>query len=152
VGQIHGFIAKLQAKIPEKLLAAFENRRDDPQAVLELGVAWSTLQCSELLRAGAPGIHFYTMNRSARRARSSRHCLPRDHGSTRADLPHWGTGWRGAVRRRPSAGDSPGGLSDSRLPVDDHLALLAGPHLGRQVGPRVQERQTTRRHGVSTWV
>ena len=46
--------AKLQAKIPEKLLAAFENRRDDPQAVLELGVAWSTLQCSELLRAGAP--------------------------------------------------------------------------------------------------
>jgi methylenetetrahydrofolate reductase (NADPH) len=59
------FIAKLQAKIPEKLLAAFENRRDDPQAVLELGVAWSTLQCSELLRAGAPGIHFYTMNRSA---------------------------------------------------------------------------------------
>jgi methylenetetrahydrofolate reductase (NADPH) len=65
VGQIHGFIAKLQAKIPEKLLAAFENRRDDPQAVLELGVAWSTLQCSELLRAGAPGIHFYTMNRSA---------------------------------------------------------------------------------------
>ena len=65
VGQIYGFIAKLQVKIPEKLRAAFENRRDDPQAVLELGVAWSTLQCSELLRAGAPGIHFFTMNRSA---------------------------------------------------------------------------------------
>ena len=32
--------------------------------MLELGVAWSTLQCSELLSAGAPGIHFYTMNRS----------------------------------------------------------------------------------------
>jgi methylenetetrahydrofolate reductase (NADPH) len=64
VGQLHGFIAKLQVKIPEKLMAAFESRRDDPQAVVELGVAWSTLQCSELLSGGAPGIHFYTMNRS----------------------------------------------------------------------------------------
>jgi methylenetetrahydrofolate reductase (NADPH) len=64
VGQLHGFIAKLQVKIPEKLLAAFESRRDDPQAVLELGIAWATLQCSELLSAGAPGIQFFTMNRS----------------------------------------------------------------------------------------
>jgi methylenetetrahydrofolate reductase (NADPH) len=64
VSQLHGFIARLQAKIPVPLLDAFENRRDNPQAVLELGVAWSTLQCAELLSAGAPGIHFYTMNRS----------------------------------------------------------------------------------------
>jgi methylenetetrahydrofolate reductase (NADPH) len=64
VNQLHGFIAKLGARIPEALMAAFERRRDDPQAVLELGVAWSTLQCAELLGAGAPGIHFYTMNRS----------------------------------------------------------------------------------------
>ena len=62
--QLHGFIARLQVQIPEKLMAAFESRRDSPQAVLELGVAWSTLQCAELLAAGAPGIHFYTMNRS----------------------------------------------------------------------------------------
>jgi methylenetetrahydrofolate reductase (NADPH) len=64
VSQLHGFIAGLRVKIPEQLLTAFESRRDDPQAVLELGVAWSTLQCAELLGAGAPGIHFYTMNRS----------------------------------------------------------------------------------------
>jgi len=64
VSQLHGFIARLRVEIPEKLLAAFESRRDNPQAVLELGVAWSTLQCAELLGAGAPGIHFYTMNRS----------------------------------------------------------------------------------------
>jgi methylenetetrahydrofolate reductase (NADPH) len=64
VAQIHGFIAKLGPRIPEELLAAFESRRDDPQAVVELGVAWSTLQATELLNAGAPGIHFYTMNRS----------------------------------------------------------------------------------------
>jgi methylenetetrahydrofolate reductase (NADPH) len=27
-------------------------------------VAWATLQCAELLAGGAPGVHFYTMNRS----------------------------------------------------------------------------------------
>ena len=62
--QLHGFIANLRVKIPEPLMSAFEARQDDPQAVLELGVAWSTLQCAELLSGGAPGIHFYTMNRS----------------------------------------------------------------------------------------
>jgi len=64
VSQLHGFISKLGVGIPEELLAAFERRRDRPDAVLELGVAWSTLQCAELLAAGAPGIHFFTMNRS----------------------------------------------------------------------------------------
>ena len=37
---------------------------DDPQAVLEVGVDWAWRQCEELLAGGAPGIHFYTMNRS----------------------------------------------------------------------------------------
>ncbi|MGA3183179.1 MAG: methylenetetrahydrofolate reductase [NAD(P)H] [Candidatus Dormibacteria bacterium] len=64
VSQLHGFIARIRVRIPEQLAAALERRRDDPQAVLELGVAWSTLQCAELLGAGAPGIHFITMNRS----------------------------------------------------------------------------------------
>jgi methylenetetrahydrofolate reductase (NADPH) len=41
-----------------------QTRIDDPAAVLQLGVAWATLQCSELLRAGAPGVHFITLNRS----------------------------------------------------------------------------------------
>ena len=43
---------------------ALDARRDDPAAVIDLGVDYATLQCAELLVHGAPGIHFYTLNRS----------------------------------------------------------------------------------------
>jgi len=52
------------ATIPPELLAALEARSDDGRAVEALGVAYATLQCAELLAGGAPGIHFYTLNRS----------------------------------------------------------------------------------------
>ena len=64
VGQVYRFTAKIGASIPAALRAALDSRSDDPPAVLQLGVAWATLQCSELLRAGAPGVHFITLNRS----------------------------------------------------------------------------------------
>ena len=64
VDQVSRFTAKIGASIPPALRAALESRSDDPAAVLQLGVAWATLQCSELLRAGAPGVHFITLNRS----------------------------------------------------------------------------------------
>lgn len=64
VDQVYRFTAKIGASIPVELRAALESRADDPAAVLQLGVAWATLQCSELLRAGAPGVHFITLNRS----------------------------------------------------------------------------------------
>jgi methylenetetrahydrofolate reductase (NADPH) len=50
--------------IPAGLRTALEARADQPDAALALGVAFATLQCAELLRGGAPGIHFYTLNRS----------------------------------------------------------------------------------------
>jgi methylenetetrahydrofolate reductase (NADPH) len=50
--------------IPPALLRELEKRADDPESVAELGVAYATLQCAELLANGAPGIHFYTLNRS----------------------------------------------------------------------------------------
>jgi methylenetetrahydrofolate reductase (NADPH) len=64
VDQVYRFTAKIGASIPVALRAALETRSDDPPAVLQLGVAWATLQCTDLLRAGAPGVHFITLNRS----------------------------------------------------------------------------------------
>jgi methylenetetrahydrofolate reductase (NADPH) len=64
VEQIERFTAMCGASIPPPLRAAMEVRRADPDAARELGVAYASLQCADLLRRGAPGIHFYTLNRS----------------------------------------------------------------------------------------
>ena len=63
-GQIHRFTEMCGATIPEDLEGQLNGRADDPEAVAELGVAYATLQCSDLLARGAPGVHFYTLNRS----------------------------------------------------------------------------------------
>jgi methylenetetrahydrofolate reductase (NADPH) len=62
--QIDRFTRLCGATIPTGLREALEARRDDPQAVIDLGVAYATLQVADLLARGAPGIHFYTLNRS----------------------------------------------------------------------------------------
>jgi methylenetetrahydrofolate reductase (NADPH) len=62
--QIKTITGMCGATIPEPLLESLEWRTGDPEAVLQLGVAYATLQCAELLARGAPGIHFYTLNRS----------------------------------------------------------------------------------------
>jgi methylenetetrahydrofolate reductase (NADPH) len=53
-----------KSEIPEPFERQLEAREDDPQALQDLGVAYATLQCVDLLSRGAPGIHFYTLNRS----------------------------------------------------------------------------------------
>jgi methylenetetrahydrofolate reductase (NADPH) len=55
--QIKTITGMCGASIPDGLLAQLNRRAEDPDAVLQLGVAYATLQC-------APGIHFYTLNRS----------------------------------------------------------------------------------------
>jgi len=51
-------------RIPQELSAALEEVENEPAALRAVGVKWATLQCEELLARGAPGIHFYTLNRS----------------------------------------------------------------------------------------
>lgn len=50
--------------IPAHISEAFAKVESDPQAVRALGVEIATSLCQELLAAGAPGLHFYTMNSS----------------------------------------------------------------------------------------
>jgi len=63
-GQVERMAAMCGASIPEGLREELYARGEHPEAVLDFGVAYATLQCAELLAGGAPGIHFYTLNRS----------------------------------------------------------------------------------------
>jgi methylenetetrahydrofolate reductase (NADPH) len=61
--QIKRFCEICEATIPAPLAEAMEALGGDERAEFELGVAFAAQQCGELLRAGAPGIHFYALNR-----------------------------------------------------------------------------------------
>jgi methylenetetrahydrofolate reductase (NADH) len=63
-GQIKRITQMCKATIPEPFERELAARAEDPEAVAELGVAYAALQCADLLARGAPGIHFYTLNRS----------------------------------------------------------------------------------------
>jgi methylenetetrahydrofolate reductase (NADPH) len=52
------------ASIPAPLEAAFAAAGGDADREFELGVAYAAQQCAELLIGGAPGIHFYALNRA----------------------------------------------------------------------------------------
>jgi methylenetetrahydrofolate reductase (NADPH) len=45
-------------------MARLEQVRDDEDAVRRIGIDHATTQCRALLAAGAPGVHFYTLNQS----------------------------------------------------------------------------------------
>ncbi len=64
VEQIRRFTQMCGATIPAPLLEALEKRRDQPERVHELGVAHATIQALGLIQGGAPGVHFYTLNKS----------------------------------------------------------------------------------------
>ena len=62
--QIKRFTTLCGARLPAPLLARLEALGDDDGAVTEFGIDYATQQCEELLRGGAPGIHFYTLNKA----------------------------------------------------------------------------------------
>lgn len=64
VSQIERFADLSGAVFPAGLAERFQAVADDPEAVIELGVEVAADMCQRLLDAGAPGLHFYTLNRS----------------------------------------------------------------------------------------
>jgi methylenetetrahydrofolate reductase (NADPH) len=52
-------------RIPRDLEGALDRAGDDARAVADVGVEVATRLCEDLLRAGAPGLHLYTLNRAA---------------------------------------------------------------------------------------
>lgn len=65
VGQVQRFTQMCGARIPQELNRRLRIVSNDPAAVVATGVQWAVDQGRALLRAGAPGLHFYTLNRSS---------------------------------------------------------------------------------------
>jgi methylenetetrahydrofolate reductase (NADPH) len=63
-GQIKRITKLCDASIPADLDRELAERDGDAEAVATMGIAYATLQCSDLLARGAQGIHFYTLNKS----------------------------------------------------------------------------------------
>ncbi len=62
--QLDRFVAMCGAGIPDRLRAEVLSAPDEA-AVIEVGVRYAIEQCRDLLARGAPGIHFYTLNKSS---------------------------------------------------------------------------------------
>ena len=62
--QIKRFSKMCGASLSPSLLAKFEAIEDDSEKVRQMGIEHAIDQCRELLENKAPGIHFYTLNRS----------------------------------------------------------------------------------------
>jgi methylenetetrahydrofolate reductase (NADPH) len=62
--QITKFTQMCGAKIPPALRAKLDAIGANDDAAMKFGIEYATRQCEELLRAGAPGLHFYTLNKA----------------------------------------------------------------------------------------
>ena len=64
VAQVERFTKMCGATIPSDLLERLHRVQEDPGAVMATGIEHALKQCRELLEKGAPGLHFYTLNKS----------------------------------------------------------------------------------------
>jgi methylenetetrahydrofolate reductase (NADPH) len=62
--QITKFTQLCGSKIPPPLRKKLDELGNDDEAAAEFGIEYATKQCEELLRAGVPGLHFYTLNKA----------------------------------------------------------------------------------------
>lgn len=61
--QITKFTQMCGAKVPATLRSKLDALGTNDEAALEFGIEYATQQCEELLHAGVPGLHFYTLNK-----------------------------------------------------------------------------------------
>ncbi len=52
------------AGVPEALAGELDKHAADNEAMAEFGIEYATRQAEELLKEGAPGLHFYTLNKA----------------------------------------------------------------------------------------
>jgi methylenetetrahydrofolate reductase (NADPH) len=62
--QIEKFSQMCGAEIPQEIHDAIARFGEDQASIVKFGIEYATRQCEELLRGGAPGLHFYTLNQS----------------------------------------------------------------------------------------
>jgi methylenetetrahydrofolate reductase (NADPH) len=63
--KIAQFAARDGIEIPRWVALKMEGFMDDAASVRAFGIDVVTELCEKLIRGGAPGLHFYTMNQSA---------------------------------------------------------------------------------------
>jgi methylenetetrahydrofolate reductase (NADPH) len=73
VAQLRRFTAMCGARIPDTLSRVLEPLQEDPEAVVRAGIEYGLRQAEGLLKGGAPGVHFYTLNRSRSTAEILKH-------------------------------------------------------------------------------
>ena len=81
--QIQRFASMCGASLPTSLVRELEPVQADTEAVTRIGIQYASDQCRELLQKGAPGIHFYTLNKS----RATREILEHLRSQRRANTP-----------------------------------------------------------------
>jgi methylenetetrahydrofolate reductase (NADPH) len=62
--QIDRFSKLSGTKIPKVLIDKLELAKDNPKRIFRVGIDYAIEQCKKLIEGGAPGIHFYTLNKT----------------------------------------------------------------------------------------
>jgi len=62
--QIKRYADMTAAVLPTELLEKLESHQEHPEKIYQIGIDHAIGQCLDLLESGAPGLHFYTLNKS----------------------------------------------------------------------------------------